>query len=108
MRLRLAAFAASVVVCVVTFPTHAGDPLTLDDAFQRVANTPPNLRLFGNRRAALAAELDRPSLRPALVAGASVETAFGPGQAKIGRTPRRESACQTGQLPVVGGPSTKK
>src|SRR3546814_10956136 len=81
MRLRLAAFAASVVVCVVTFPTHAGDPLTLDDAFQRVANTHPNLRLFGNRRAVLEAELDRASLRPALVAGARVETAFGTGEA---------------------------
>lgn len=81
MRLRLAAFAASVVVCVVTFPTHAGDPLTLDDAFQRVANTHPNLRLFGNRRDVLEAELDRASLRPALVAGASVENAFGTGEA---------------------------
>src|SRR3546814_17302989 len=80
MRLRLAAFAASVVVCVVTFPTHAGDPLTLDDAFQRVANTHPNLRLFGTRRDVLEAELDRASLRQALVAGASVENAFGPGE----------------------------
>ncbi|MGH8074155.1 MAG: TolC family protein, partial [Lysobacter sp.] len=81
MRLRLAAFAAFVVVCVVAFPTHAGDPLTLDDAFQRVANTHPNLRLFGTRRDVLEAELDRASLRPALVAGASVENAFGTGEA---------------------------
>src|SRR3546814_1437797 len=81
MRLRLAAFAASVVVCFVTFPTNAGDPLTLDDAFQRVANTHPNLRLFGNRRGWLEAGLDRAALRPALVAGASVEDAFGTGEA---------------------------
>src|SRR3546814_1832596 len=74
-------FSSDRVVCVVTFPTHAGDPLTLDDAFQRVANTHPNLRLFGNRRDVLEAELDRASLRPALVAGASIENAFGTGEA---------------------------
>ncbi|MGQ4582505.1 TolC family protein [Lysobacter sp. F60174L2] len=81
MRLRLAAFAALFVVCAVAFPTHAADPLTLDDAFQRVANTHPNLRLFGTRRDVLEAELDRASLHPALVAGASVENAFGTGEA---------------------------
>jgi len=81
MRLRFAAFAALVVVCVVAFPTHAADPLTLDDAFQRVANTHPNLRLFGTRRDVLEAELDRASLRPALVAGAGIENAFGTGDA---------------------------
>src|SRR3546814_7175283 len=74
-------FSSDRVVCFVTFPTNAGDPLTLDDAFQRVANTHPNLRLFGNRRDVLEAELDRASLRPALVAGASVENAFGTGEA---------------------------
>ncbi|KGM50698.1 cation transporter [Lysobacter concretionis Ko07 = DSM 16239] len=81
MRLRLAALAALVVVCAVAFPAHAADPLTLDDAFQRVANTHPNLRLFGARRDVLAAELDRVSLRPALVAGTSIENAFGTGAA---------------------------
>lgn len=81
MRFRLAAFAALVVACVVVFPTHAADPLTLDDAFQRVANTHPNLRLLGTRRDVLEAELDQASLRPALVAGASVENAFGTGEA---------------------------
>ncbi|CAG4968520.1 TolC family protein [Novilysobacter luteus] len=81
MRLRFAALAVLVVVCVVAFPTHAADPLTLDDAFQRVANTHPNLRLFGTRRDVLEAELDRASLRPALVAGGSIENAFGTGEA---------------------------
>ena len=81
MRLRFAALAVLIVVCAVALPTHAADPLTLDDAFQRVANTHPNLRLFGTRRDALEAELDRASLRPALVAGASVENAFGTGEA---------------------------
>ena len=81
MRFRLAALAAFVAVCAVAFPTHAADPLTLDDAFQRVANTHPNLRLFGSRRDVLEAELDRASLGPALVAGASIENAFGTGEA---------------------------
>ncbi|QOY62662.1 TolC family protein [Lysobacter sp. H21R4] len=81
MRLRLAATAALVVACVVAFPTHAAEPLTLDDAFQRVANTHPDLRLFGSRRDVLAAELERAALRPALVAGASIENAFGTGEA---------------------------
>src|SRR5690606_28631200 len=63
------------------FPTHAADPLTLDDAFLRVADTHPDLRLFGARHEALKAELDRSSLRPALVAGAEVENVLGTGPA---------------------------
>ncbi|MEZ0471163.1 TolC family protein [Luteimonas salinilitoris] len=81
MRLRLAALAALVAVCAVAFPAHAAAPLTLDDAFRRVADTHPDLRLFGTRRDALEAGLDRASLRPALVAGASIENAFGTGEA---------------------------
>ncbi|CAG4975340.1 TolC family protein [Novilysobacter luteus] len=81
MRLRSAALAAFVVVCAVAFPTHAAAPLTLDDAFQRVAETHPDLRLFGARHEVLAAELDRESLRPALVAGAEVENVLGTGAA---------------------------
>ena len=81
MRFRLAAPAALVVVCALAFPTHAADPLTLDDAFQRVARTHPDLRLFGKRGDLLEAERERASLRPALVAGASIENAFGTGAA---------------------------
>ncbi|MEN1940458.1 TolC family protein [Luteimonas sp. MJ174] len=81
MRLRSAALAAFVAVCAVTFPTHAADPLTLDDAFLRVADAHPDLRLFGARHEALKAELDRSSLRPALVAGAEVENVLGTGPA---------------------------
>lgn len=81
MRLRSAALAAFVAVCAVAFPTHAADPLTLDDAFLRVADTHPDLRLFGARHEALKAELDRSSLRPALVAGAEVENVLGTGPA---------------------------
>lgn len=80
MRLRFAAMAALVVVCAVAFPTHAAEPLSLDDAFQRVANTHPNLRLFGAHRDVFEAELDRASLRSAWVAGAEVENAFGTGE----------------------------
>lgn len=85
MRLRLAAVAAWVVACAVAFPTLAADPLpsnplTLDDAFQRVAETHPELRLFVPRGDALTAELDRAVLQPAWVAGASVENAFGTGE----------------------------
>lgn len=82
MRLRLAALAALVAACVVAFPAHAAAPLTLDDAFRRVADTHPDLRLFGPRRDALEAELDRASLRPALIAGAGVENAFGTGEVR--------------------------
>ena len=81
MRLRSAALAAFGAVCAVAFPTHAADPLTLDDAFLRVADTHPDLRLFGARHEALKAELDRSSLRPALVAGAEVENVLGTGPA---------------------------
>lgn len=81
MPLRLAAFAACVVALVAAFAARAADRLTLEDAFQRVADTHPTLRLFGSRSDWLAAERDRAELRPALVAGASIENAFGSGHA---------------------------
>jgi len=81
MYLRLAALAALVVVSAIAWPAHAADRLSLDDAFARVAQSHPDLRLFGTRQDVLVAELDRAALRPALVAGASVENAFGTGEA---------------------------
>ena len=81
MQLRLAAFAALVAVAVVAFPTHAADRLSLDDAFSRVAERHPDLRLFGTRRDVLSAELERATLRPALVLGATIENALGTGDA---------------------------
>lgn len=87
MRMRLAAFAAYIVAFVVAWPATATDTavprrtLTLDDAFARVADFHPELRLFGARSDVLAAERDRAALRPALVAGATVENAFGSGAA---------------------------
>lgn len=81
MQLRFAAMAALAVAAAVAFPAAAADRLTLDDAFQRVAENHPDLRLFGNRRDVLTAERNRAALRPALIAGASVENAFGSGDA---------------------------
>ena len=81
MSVRLAALAALVAVSAIAWPTHAADRLSLDEAFARVAQTHPDLRLFGARQDVLAAELDRAALRPPLVAGASVENAFGTGEA---------------------------
>lgn len=82
MRFRLAAVAVLVFVCVASCRAHAADPLTLDDAFIRVAETHPELRRFGSRLAGLEAEADRGSLRPAWGADASIENAFGTGAAK--------------------------
>lgn len=82
MRVRSAALAAFVVACAVACRAHAADSLSLDDAFRRVADTHPELRLSGIRRESLAAELDSASLSHALVAGVEVENALGSGQAR--------------------------
>lgn len=81
MSVRLAALAALVAVSAIAWPAFAADRFSLDDAFARVAQSHPDLRLFGARQDVLVAELDRAALRPALVAGASVENAFGTGEA---------------------------
>lgn len=79
MCVRLAAVAAWVVACAVAFSPQAlaADRLTLDDAFARVARTHPDLRLLDSRGQVLAAEREQSALRPALMAGASLENAFG-------------------------------
>ena len=85
MRVRLAAVAVWIAACAVAWPAAAAtpvvesNPLTLDDAFARVARTHPELRLFGARGDVLAAERDRAALRPPLVAGATIENALGTG-----------------------------
>lgn len=82
MWLRLAAIAVlSLALCDVA-PAQARNVLTLDDAFARVAESHPELRLIRSRGDVLAAELERATLRPPLVAGASVENAFGTGDAR--------------------------
>ncbi|WP_261998243.1 enhanced serine sensitivity protein SseB C-terminal domain-containing protein [Stenotrophomonas sp. Ste96] len=82
MQLRLTALAVCVAACAVAWPAAAAaDRLTLDDAFERVSRSHPDLRLFGPRSEAFAAELERASLRPAYVAGSTIENALGTGDA---------------------------
>jgi cobalt-zinc-cadmium efflux system outer membrane protein len=82
MWLRLAAMAVlSLVLCDFAWAQAQNNVLTLDDAFARVAQSHPDLRLFGSRGDILAAERDRAALRPPLVAGAGIENAFGSGVA---------------------------
>lgn len=81
MRLRPAAIAVLSLVLCYDAQAQARNALTLDDAFARVARSHPDLRLFGSRGDILAAERDRAALRPALVAGANIENAFGSGAA---------------------------
>lgn len=76
---RLAASAALVVVLVAALPARAGDRLTLDDAFARVAASHPDLRLPALRGEILAAELDEALQRPALRTGVELENAPGTG-----------------------------
>ncbi|WP_349571215.1 TolC family protein [Azotobacter salinestris] len=82
MRSRFAALAVWVAASAVAWPALAANRLALDDAFARVAATHPELRLFDSRGAVLAAERERAALRPALVAGATLENAFGTDEAR--------------------------
>ena len=81
MLLRLAAAAAlTAALCI---PVHAQSPvaLTLDDAFSRVDQSHPELRLLQGQRAVLDADLERASLRPTRVAELGIENALGSGEA---------------------------
>lgn len=82
MWLRLAALVALALAWCDTASAQAPSLLTLDDAFARVADSHPELRLQGMRREALAAGLDAAALRPPLVAGVELENAFGSGEAR--------------------------
>jgi len=77
MWLRPAAIAVLVLVPCDVARAQASNELTLDGAFDRVAESHPDLRLVRHRGDVLGAELDRSSMRPPLVAGASVENALG-------------------------------
>ncbi len=84
MRVRFAAVAACFAL-FVALPAAAVEPvspLTLDDAFARVADTHPDLRLLDVRTDVLAAERDGAALRPPLKLGATIENAFGNGEAR--------------------------
>lgn len=80
MLLRLAALAAlAAAPCLAAaqtapVPVRATAPaLTLDDAFVRVADAHPDLRLFDGQRAVFDAERDVAALRPAMEAGIEIE-----------------------------------
>ena len=82
MWLRLAAMAVVALAVCGTAHAQAQEVLSLDDAFARVAQSHPGLRLFGAQGDVLVAERDRALLRPPLVVGAEVENAFGTGAAR--------------------------
>jgi cobalt-zinc-cadmium efflux system outer membrane protein len=79
MWLRMAAVAALAIALCGSALAQA--QLTLDGAFVRVAQSHPELRLFGARHEVLAAEMERASLRPPLVVGGELENALGTGEA---------------------------
>lgn len=80
MQWRTAALAACVAALAVTLPVRAGNPvLTLDDAFTRVIDQHPDLRVYGPRHDALAARVDEVSRHPAPELAMDVENAFGGG-----------------------------
>ncbi|WP_057380606.1 TolC family protein [Pseudomonas aeruginosa] len=82
MRIRLAAVAAWLAGCVLIGPATAADRLTLDDAFARVAQSHPELRLVEARATILAAERDRAAQRPPWSLGGEVENALGTGETR--------------------------
>lgn len=58
---------------------RASSVFTLDDAFGRIQDTHPDLRLFGNQRSVLEAERDIAAQKPAYVAGAAIDNTLGTG-----------------------------
>ena len=92
MLLRIAAFAVfAIAPCAHAqawlpdaVPTASNEPLTLDDAFERVARSHPDLRLFGPRGEALLAERDFATLRPPFRAILDIENALGSGEGGAG------------------------
>ena len=81
MRNRAAALAACLLV--IASPARPDAPLTLDDAMTRVVAAHPQLRAFEPLSAVREAERAEAALPPALAAGASLENAFGTGDARL-------------------------
>jgi cobalt-zinc-cadmium efflux system outer membrane protein len=75
--------ALAVFAAASCLPAWAQPPetLTLDDAFARVAQSHPDLRLIDGQRKVLSAEAERAALKPAWVAGLQIENALGTGEA---------------------------
>ncbi|MDR6842011.1 TolC family protein [Pseudoxanthomonas sacheonensis] len=72
----LAVFAAASCLSAWAQPPEI---LTLDEAFARVAQSHPDLRLIDGQRKVLSVEAERAALRPVWVAGLQIENAFGTG-----------------------------
>ncbi len=81
MQVRRAALAAWLLLGA-GMPALAVDPMTLDDAFDRVAQAHPDLRLVGARTAVLEAERKGATQRPPWTLGAELENALGTGDAR--------------------------
>ena len=80
MRMKFAALAVWFVVGIVA--AHAGSrSIDLNDAFVRVAQNHPNLRLVNASAAILAAEREQATQRPPWTLGAEIENALGTGDA---------------------------
>jgi cobalt-zinc-cadmium efflux system outer membrane protein len=81
MWLRSTALAVFAAVSCLSASAQSPEVLTLDDAFARVDQSHPDLRLIEGRRNVLSAELDRASMPAGLSAGLGVENALGTGEA---------------------------
>ena len=64
MSVRWAALAALLLTGAAAMPAAAVELMTLDDAFARVAQTHPELRLVDARATVLVAERDKAVQRP--------------------------------------------
>lgn len=81
MWLRSTALAVFAAVSCMQASAQSPETLTLDEAFARVAQSHPDLRLLDGQRRVLSAEAERAALRPAWIAGLQMENAFGTGDA---------------------------
>ena len=98
MHVRLAALAAWLLLSAAATPATAEELMTLDDAFARVAQTHPELRLVDARATVLAAERDQAVQRPPWTLGAEVENALGTGAAQV----LRQRPVRKDEDPTVG------
>lgn len=81
MWLRLTAIAVLLLAPCLAVAQQKNSSLSLDDAFARVADTHPELRLLAVRDRVLLAEREHALLQPAWTASASLENALGTGAA---------------------------
>lgn len=75
------AFAVAVLCCAASAPLPATNPLTLDDAFQRVLASHPDLAVLRYTEAALAADVERAKQPPPLTMVFGLENVLGTGSA---------------------------